>query len=471
METTIRDELIRIIERFAPKRILVLGDLMLDLYTWGEVERISPEAPIPIIRKEKEEYRLGGAANVTANVNALNCEVFPVGMIGEGAAGQQILNILQAQGISSSGILTVPAFQTTVKQRILTRQQQLLRIDHEVSHLETSYENQLWGIVSDLIPGMDGIILSDYAKGVLSPALVAKTIQMAKAHQRPVVCDPGRGIDFIKYRGVTTLKPNRQETEQLSQLKLKDRTSILQAAAFLKDRSQAEFLTLSLDKDGILLFHDPERFQFIETEAREVYDVTGAGDIVIAVITVLLAAGIRPDLAIHMANVAAKLEISHLGVVSIPWSDIHQELHQDGSQRKISTLAALKKELADREGTPIVFTNGYFDNISAGHLRFLLEIGNLQGRLVVAINSDRSILQQRGSAPLLKEQDRARLLSSLETVYRVVIFDERDASEMIRQLKPDVVVKGEHFKDKELPELSAIQAVGAKIAYIRHFSW
>ncbi|MBC8394988.1 MAG: adenylyltransferase/cytidyltransferase family protein, partial [Deltaproteobacteria bacterium] len=209
----------------------------------------------------------------------------------------------------------------------------------------------------------------------------------------------------------------------------------------------------------------------IATGAKEVYDVTGAGDVVISIIGVLLAQKVRPFIAVQLANVAAELEISHLGVVSIPWEEILNHLSNDGLNRKIITLEQARTEIRNRQDTPLIFTNGYFDNISAGHLRFLMEISKIHGRLLVAINSDNSILQQKGSAPLLKEQDRARLLASLENVYRVIIFDESDASNLIKALSPNIVVKGEHFRNHILPEQDAIDQAGARVEYIQHFSW
>ena len=451
---------------------MVIGDLMLDQYIWGKVDRISPEAPIPIIRMEEEEFRLGGAANVIANIKALDCQVYPVGVIGKGVAGQRIETIFRESDIPLDGIIISSSFRTIVKQRILTRQQQLLRVDYESDQPDfNQFEDQILEKLSKLIPQMDGIILSDYAKGVLSSRVIDITIREAKKKGIPVVCDPGKGFDFNKYTGVTAINPNRSEAAQLTNLDLKDKPSILKAAAILLDQCQADFLTISLDKDGILLYSNANEYQFIATDAREVFDVTGAGDVVISIIGVLLANKVRPSMAVHLANIAAELEISHLGVVSIPWNEMLNHLSNDGLNRKIMTQEQASTEIMNRHEAPLIFTNGYFDNISAGHLRFLMEIGKIHGRLLVAINSDHSIVQQKGSAPLLKEQDRARLLASLENIYRVIIFDDPDASKVIKALSPDIVVKGEHFRNRLLPEQGAIEEVGAKIEYIQHFSW
>jgi D-beta-D-heptose 7-phosphate kinase / D-beta-D-heptose 1-phosphate adenosyltransferase len=472
MNQHLRQQLIQTIHAFTPQKILVIGDLMLDQYIWGKVERISPEAPIPVIRMEKEEFRLGGAANVIANVKALDCQVFPVGIIGKGSAGQKIESIFRAADIPMDGIIVSASFRTIVKQRILTNQQQLLRVDYESERPDfEQFEGQLLENVSALLPNMDGVILSDYAKGVLSSKLITFVVREAGKKGIPIVCDPGKGYEFRKYRGVTAIKPNRSEAAQLTNLDLKDRQSILEAAAVLHEQCEAEFLTISLDKDGILLFSGPDNYQFIATEAREVFDVTGAGDVVISIIGTLLAKKVSPALVVHMANVAAELEISHLGVVSVPWSEILNHLANDGLHRKIISMEEARAEYKQLHDTPLIFTNGYFDAISAGHLRFLMEIGKIKGKLLVAINSDQSILQQKGAEPMLKEQDRARLLASLENVHRVVIFDDPDASAVIRTLSPDIVVKGDHFRDQLLPEQDAIVDIGAQIEYIQQFSW
>lgn len=451
---------------------MVIGDLMLDQYIWGKVERISPEAPIPVIRMEKEEFRLGGAANVIANVHALDCQVYPVGIIGSGTAGQRLQSIFEASGIPMEGIIAAPDFRTIVKQRILTSQQQLLRVDYESSQPDfKQFEKELLEKATALLPDMDGVILSDYAKGVLSPLLIETIVKKARKGDIPIVCDPGKGFDFSRYAGVTAIKPNRSEAAQLANLNLKDRDTTLKAAAMLMKKCQADFLTISLDKDGILYYANESNYQFIAAEAQEVFDVTGAGDVVISIIGVLLAGKIDPVLAVHMANVGAELEISHMGVVSIPWSEILSHLSGDGLNRKIISLEQARAEFSLTRESPLIFTNGYFDNISAGHMRFLMEIGKNKGRLLVAINSDRSITEQKGSAPLLKEQDRARLLASLENVHRVIIFDDADASDVISILSPDIVVKGNHFSTRTLPEQSAIDKVGATVEYIQHFSW
>ncbi|MDH5559339.1 MAG: PfkB family carbohydrate kinase [Deltaproteobacteria bacterium] len=471
MDQQIRQQLIKVISNFTPKKMMVIGDLMLDQYTWGSVSRISPEAPIPILSVDKEEFRPGGAASVVANIHALNSKVFPVGLIGNDSQGETFLKAMDDLKIDRSGIIKGDSIQTIIKKRVLTSQQQLLRIDYETTSEEyEKFENALMEKIKGLLPQMDGIIFSDYAKGVFSPNLTQQTIQLAKKHQIPICCDPGKGKDYTQYKGVTTIKPNRSETEQASGIKLNTHEQILQAAEVLQNKCACEFLTISLDKDGILLFRNKNDFQFIPTSVKEVFDVTGAGDIVISILGVLIASKISPEIAIHMANVAAQREISHLGVVPIPWREINAYLCDNSLSQKVTTVEQLQHEQWDHNKKPLIFTNGYFDQFSTGHLRFILEIGEIPGKLIVAINSDQSIFRQKGVYPLLKENDRARILASFENVFKVLIFDEDDASNLIEKLKPEIVVKGEKFKGQVLPENDILKQIGTEIKYIPHFS-
>jgi D-beta-D-heptose 7-phosphate kinase / D-beta-D-heptose 1-phosphate adenosyltransferase len=467
-----KNELLSVLNQLKNKTILVIGDIMLDQYIWGSVERISPEGPIPVLLVENEEFRLGGAANVAVNVKHLNCNAIPIGLIGKDHAGERITEIFENLSISSKGIFDSKTLQTIVKQRAITDQQQLLRIDYEsIPVLNNGYHAELWSRIEKFLPDVDGIVISDYAKGVVSPDIVRKTIKAALENKIPVICDPGKGVDFSLYQGITVLKPNRFETEQATGITLKDKKSILKAAEKLQSTCQAQFVIVSLDKDGILYYQNSKEYQFIDSKVPEVYDVTGAGDSLISTLAVLLANSVSPLQSTYIANIAAGLETSHLGVVPVPWSEIQKHIAEDGLHRKITSLDQLLFEQDVNRDSPLVFTNGYFDNISAGHLKFLLEISKIPGKLIVAINSDACINRQKGSYPILKEQDRARLLASIENVHHVIVFDENDASSIIQSLKPDVVVKGEKFKGEKIPELDAISEVGAQIEYIPFFSW
>lgn len=468
---SVKDRLIRFILEFRPPKILVVGDLMLDQYSWGEVGRISPEAPIPVVKVGREEFRLGGAASVINNLKALGCEPLAVGLLGDDEPGRRFLKIYQNSGLDPSGLVVSADLPTIVKIRVLTRQQQMIRLDYESG--ETPPEAARQELKSRVLAAMDqvqAVVLSDYAKGVLDQDLVQTCITEAKKRGLPIVADPGKGVAIETYRGITSIKPNRLEAEAAVGMKITDQPQMLAAAAKLQEKVDADFLSLSLDKDGLLYYKDAQNWQLYPTEVREVFDVTGAGDMVVSLIAVVLAAGGGPELAFPLANLGAELEIGHMGVVPLPWSDLLARIETGVAHSKVTSLAFLLSEQT-KEEAPLVFTNGYFDQISAGHLRFLLEAGKIPGRLVVAINSDACIERQKGSRPLLSEMDRARLLASLENVHRVLVFDQADASELIRQLKPQTVVKGENFKGSALPEQAAIEAVGAQVEYVPQFNY
>ncbi|MBU2512824.1 hypothetical protein KJ966_15915 [bacterium] len=445
---------------------------MLDQYIWGSVQRISPEGPIPVLNVDREEFRLGGAANVAVNINCLDCVALPVGIVGKDHSGEKLLNIFEQHHISTEGIIISENFHTIVKQRAITDQQQLLRIDYEFQvENDAAIQKEIWKKTEELLNTVDCVVISDYAKGVLKKDLIAYIIRKAKERKIPIICDPGKGVDLAWYKGITAIKPNRFETEQATGIRLKDEESILTAANTLKKACGAEFVTISLDKDGILFFKNIKDYSFMESKVPEVYDVTGAGDMMISTVAVLLANKVTPLYSTYVANIAAGLETSHLGVVPIPWSEIMTQIVEDGFNKKIIKISDLISLLQRHNHSSLIFTNGYFDNISAGHLRFLLEINKIPGKLVVALNSDACIKRQKGSFPLLKELDRARLLASIENVHHIIIFEEDDASAIITQLSPDVVVKGAEFKGQDIPEMEAINKVGAKIEYIPHFSW
>ena len=472
MNNQIRNELLKFIYNFIPKNILVLGDLMLDKYTWGQVDRISPEAPIPVLRVENEEVRLGGAASTAANVRALKCGVYPVGLVGKDGSGHELMNILTNRGIQTEGIVQTTLFKTIVKNRFLTQQQQLLRVDHEsVFQLKMDLEIALVAKVKVLLSNIDGVIISDYSKGLLTASFLKNVIDLARKSNIPIICDPGRGVDFSFYKRVTTIKPNRAESSLGTGIELNSYENILCAAEAIKNKTSADFITLSLDKDGILLYESRKHHQLFETEAKEVYDVTGAGDMVISIMGIMLASKASPALSIQMSNIAAGLEISHIGVYPLNWNEIKQNLLIKTLSQKIVTVEQLLESSNFKKASQIVFTNGYFDNLSAGHLRFLQEMERFQGEKVVAINSDSSIENSKGKRPLLNQEDRARLLASIQSVTWVLIFDEDNASNLIEQIRPDLVIKGEIFKSKSISEEASIIKIGSKIKYLEHFKW
>jgi len=280
------------------------------------------------------------------------------------------------------------------------------------------------------------------------------------------VGDPRRTTNYYIYQDFTLIKPNRKETEAAVGFALKDQNDVLKAAEQLKAEVNVEYLVISLDRDGLLLFHNPEDYNFLEAETQEVFDVVGAGDMVSSMLTFMLAGQAKIEQAAYWAQLAASLEIQHVGVVSFTKNELLQRFDYGETSAKIVTQEKLYRNLPQE--IPVVFTNGYFDEISAGHLKFLHQLNTLKGFNVV-INSDRSITKQKGHPPLLNERERALLLSAIEAVDRVIIFDDADASSLIRNIRPTIVVKGKHFEKQLLPEQEAIRESGAKLEYFPEY--
>ena len=291
---------------------------------------------------------------------------------------------------------------------------------------------------------------------------------MGKTHNIPVLCDPRRNTNYEIYQNFTLIKPNRSETEAAVGFTLTDKDSILKAAQKLKNELDLEYVVISLDQDGMLLYRQPDDYQFLNPETQEVFDVVGAGDMLISVLAFLIAGNASIEQAGYWAQLAAGMAIQHVGVVSFSRAELLHRFDYGETSGKIMTLEQLRRSLPHQE-LPLVFTNGYFDDVSAGHLKFLHQLKTLKGFNVVAINSDRSISQQKGEAPLLNERERALLLSAIESINRVIIFDDIDASHLIRTLRPEMIVKGEHYRNQSLPEQEAIDEVGASIEFFPEY--
>ena len=457
----------RAIEKIVSPRILVVGDLMLDHYSWGEVNRVSPEAPIPIMRVLREDQRLGGAGNVVMNLSALGAEVIVFGVTGNDETGNTIRKLLSENGVDNSGVIVADNYKSCLKHRMIAGHTHLLRMDVDPDPDFKFTQKQLINYLEQSIPNCDAVIVSDYGKGLLSSATLKAISACGKKNNIPVVGDPRNTTNYKIYQNFTLIKPNRKEAEAAAGFKFKDQNDILKAAKILKTELKVKYLIISLDKDGLLLFSSPQDYHFVAAETQEVFDVVGAGDIVSSVLTFMLAGKAKIEQAVYWAQLAASMEIQHVGVVAFSKNELLQRFDIGETSDKIMTPEQLYLSLPKEK--PVIFTNGFFDEISAGHLKFLHQLKTLKGFNVVAINSDRSITMQKGKPPLLNERERAVLLSAIEAVDRVVIFDEQDASSLIRSIQPETVVKGIHFRKKILPEKDAIIETGAKLEYFPEY--
>ena len=440
---------------------------MLDYYSWGKVDRISPEAPIPVMRVLREDRRLGGAGNVVMNLTTLGAEVFVCGVTGKDETGEYILKLLAETGVDHSGVITSENYKSCLKHRMIAGQTHLLRMDIDPDPEKLVPQKQLTDYLEQTIPKSHAVIVSDYGKGLLSTESLKTIAACGKKHGVPIVGDPRRTTNYCIYQDFTLIKPNRKETEAAVGFALKDQNDVLKAAEQLKAEINVEYLVISLDRDGLLLFHNPDDYNFLEAETQEVFDVVGAGDMVSSMLTFMLAGQAKIEQAAYWAQLAASMEIQHVGVVSFTKNELLQRFDYGETSTKIVTHEKLYRNLPQE--IPVVFTNGYFDDISAGHLKFLHQLNTLKGFNVVAINSDRSITKQKGHPPLLNERERALLLSAIEAVDRVIIFDDADASSLIRNIRPTIVVKGKHFEKQLLPEPEAIRESGAKLEYFPEY--
>jgi len=459
-----------------PVRILVAGEIILDRYLWGEVERISPEAPIPVLRVTRREEKPGNAGFVMSNLRALGAEVSAISVVGNDRNGRLLLEIFRALGIGTRGILVDSDRATIVKDRMLGSvqaahrgTQQLLRVDEEdTSSLAPAAERELVRRLKRELAGVDGVLISDINKGLLTAGLLRALIDGARRRKIPVIVDPRLTDDFSIYRGASAMTPNRFETEQATGARLRDREAWRLAAETLIKRLRLDACLVTLDRDGMYLLERGGAATYVPTVPREVYDVTGAGDVVLSVFGLFAIAGLGFPSAARLANLAASIEVSRIGTEVISRDDLARALapSRDGYERKIMPVRELQTALERerRAGRTIAFTNGCFDLLHAGHLQILHFARSQADKLVVALNSDRSVRAIKGAGrPVYAADERARILAALEAVDYVVVFDDPRAEKIIRALRPDVLVKGEDWRGKRIDGKEFVESHGGRV--------
>jgi D-beta-D-heptose 7-phosphate kinase/D-beta-D-heptose 1-phosphate adenosyltransferase len=459
-----------------PLRILVVGESVLDRYLWGSVERVSPEAPIPVLRVERREERPGNAAFVCANLVSLGAKPALLSLTGEDLNGSLIVETLQDLGVDTRSVVQDRRRATIVKERMLgwvmsaqRATQQLLRVDSEdVRPLEPEIEARLVDLLEGEIAAMDGALVSDLNKGLLTTKLLRALIDGGRRAGKPVIVDPRLADDLSIYRGATALTPNRFEAQRATGLDLSRPEAWPQAAARLIDQLELDCCLITLDRDGMYVGMRGGEGCHIITQPREVYDVVGAGDVVLTVFGLLMAGGSGALNAARIANVAAGVQVSRQGATIISRSDIERALrynHQT-SAHKIVGFEELAPRLEQhrRAGQRICFTNGCFDLLHAGHVE-LLEFARAQGDLlVVGLNGDSSVAQLKGAGrPVYPELDRARLLAALTAVDYVILFDHPRAEGIIRLVRPDVLVKGEDYRGQVLDGARFVESYGGRV--------
>lgn len=471
--------LLDVLSGIGKPNVLVVGDLMLDRYIWGNAERISQEAPVILLRADKKEERLGGASSVATMLRALDANVSLIGLVGDDRDGESVLKIIQDLGIDSLGIIRDPTRPTTVKERYVGRAQQkhpqqILRVDYEVkdaANLKT--QEQLCDSIEKASRSADVILISDYDKGVCTPKVIQHCVSIAHKKGIKVIADPIRGSDYSQYKGCSTITPNRLEASLASGIDIKNNSDALEAANRLLTRLDLEAAIITLDKDGMALKHRNGFEGIFPTRPRAVYDITGAGDMVMSVLGLSLAAGIDYPDAIRLANIAGGIEVEKLGVATVTreemMHDILQTMHEaDATSPSVKILnrdqiqsIVNRYKLTEKK---IVFTNGCFDILHAGHVRYLNESKRQGDILIVGLNSDKSVKRLKGeNRPINPQEARATVLAALQCVDYVTIFDEDTPKQLIETIRPDVLVKGADYKKENVVGADFVESYGGRV--------
>jgi len=454
---------------FTHHPVLVVGDLMLDRYLWGEVGRISPEAPVPVVRLTRQFENLGGAANVALNLRGLGLTVFLAGLVGTDPEGTRLRTLLEKSGIQDGGLLSLGTRPTTRKTRVIGEHQQMLRVDMEDTSPLPKEISTAWiqHLKTQFLHDFSAVILSDYGKGALSPEVCQSMIAAARDAGIPVLIDP-KGREYDRYRGATLLSPNRSELALATGVPTKDLEALLEAGEQLRVNLNLRYLLVTLGDQGMTLL-DGSTPIHLPAVAREVYDVSGAGDTVIATTAAGLAAGLPIQDTLRLANFAAGVVIGKVGTTPIALSELAETLSgEQGLAQKVFTLEKLliQVEKWRGRGEKLVFTNGCFDLLHVGHVTYLERARQTGHRLIVGLNTDRSVSALKGpSRPVVPQKDRAQVLAALASVDAVVLFDEDTPLSLICALRPDVLVKGADYQGRGVVGATEVESWGGRVYF------
>jgi len=473
--------LIDIVQRLKRPRILVLGDLILDRYVWGDAERVSQEAPVILLKEERQEIRLGGAANVANMLRGLDVDVTIAGVVGDDADGRVVREELISVGVDCSCLIDDSTRPTTVKERYIGRAQhrhphQMLRVDREVRRaLSADPARLLVDAVLDQLADHQAVLISDYAKGVCTPDVLSALISAARERNIPVIVDPAATGDCEHYAGATAITPNRLETSRATNRDIRTVQDAYSAGRKLCATLELSHVFVTLDSEGIALVMADGSTELLPTRKREVYDITGAGDMVLAMIGVCAAAGVSPVDSARLANVAGGLEVEQIGVVTVHRNEILGDLiiGQKGEIDKVCSLDELERHIAARRslGQSIVFTNGCFDFLHVGHVGYLKQAAQQGDCLVVAVNSDKSVqgLNKAPGRPVFSQDHRAAMLAALEAVDCVIVFDEPTPCQLLQRIKPDVLVKGGTYSHDDIVGWEIVEQYGGQVRALGEF--
>ena len=465
--------LLKIVTNLGSPKVLLVGDFVLDSYVYGDALRISPEAPVPVLKVVSKNYACGGAGSVAADLTVLGAEVLCLGIIGKDDQGEILSNMLTDIGVSTAGLLEVDDRPTISKERLVglaqhIHRQQLLRIDQEVTTplTEEQYKLMLQSY-EKLLSDVDLVCLQDYNKGVLSENVCQSMIAMAKKAGKKVLVDPAPITDYSKYAGACLITPNRKETSLAVGFNIETIEDAAKASEILKSNLNLEAAIITMDKDGAYLRTDSEAGH-ISTNPRNVYDVTGAGDMVLSMLAVSIAAGCDFNTSVQLSNIAGGIEVEKFGCVTVSIDEIVNEIvaANKGKSGKIHEMKTLLAELDyhRHKNDTIVFTNGCFDVLHRGHIEYLNFCKQHGDIVVLGLNSDSSVKQLKGpTRPINNQHDRAAVLAALESVDYIVIFDDLDPLSTVEQVKPNILVKGQDWENKGVIGREFVEANGGKV--------
>jgi D-beta-D-heptose 7-phosphate kinase/D-beta-D-heptose 1-phosphate adenosyltransferase len=460
----------KFLKRLPDVRVLVVGDLMLDEYLWGKTERISPEAPVQVVDVLRDDLRLGGAGNVINNLVALGCKAQILSVLGNDSDGQRLQSMLAEKKLDTGNIFFDQERKTSRKTRILASNQQMMRIDRESREdIPAPMESRVLDRFAELAEHCSVILVSDYNKGLLTKNLLAEMIRMARDRNIPVFVDP-KGNNFSKYRGATLLTPNRKEVLKAARLDFLSDENLRTAGKELVESLDLEALLLTRSEEGMTLFFPGEEVD-LPTRAREVFDVSGAGDTVLSVLGAAFATGLSLLEAATVANIAAGVVVGKVGTSTVFPEEILGAANPRilGADGKIRALLQLQELVSDAKakGKTVVFTNGCFDLLHVGHVKYLQQARHCGDLLVLGLNSDASVKRLKGEKrPLINEHERAHVLAALSCIDFVTIFDDDTPHALIQALQPDILVKGGDYLPEEVVGKDIVESYGGRVEII-----
>lgn len=438
-----KTRLSQLIEQFQNAKVLVIGDLMLDKFIWGEVTRISPEAPVPIVHVKNETFAPGGAANAAMNVASLGAQCHTIGLTGEDSARDILITLLRAKNINTDGILTSTK-PTIQKIRIMGNNQHLVRFDYEEKN-DNEKEKEMIEQIKKIADKIDIILVSDYAKGTITETMMSELKKTGKK----IIVDP-KSNKFHTYKGAYAIKPNQTEASEITGTKETTEQAINEMGKQLLERSNSNIL-LSRGKDGISVFELDGTISHLPSQTKDVCDVTGAGDTVVATLSVAIATGANLKEATTLANYAAGITVSKIGTVTVSKTELQNSItEKSGKLKTKQEITNIANELKQKN-KKIVFTSGCFDILHIGHTRLLQHAKSLGDTLILALDTDTSVKELKGKdRPIISQSERAEILSALDCIDHIIFFDHNEIEQILTEIKPDVLVKGE----SDAPHLS-----------------